>query len=82
MPEKNPSRPVESATAAPGEKRAASPRLSRASESGNGEVQQLLGVLDTARLNLAAADKESVTDQEAEASRDAAVARLRELGYE
>lgn len=75
-------RPVESATAAPGERRAASPRLARASESGNGEVQQLLGILDTARLNLAAAKQEGVTDQDAEQSRDAAVARLRELGYE
>lgn len=76
-------RPVEAASAAPGEKRSVSrPPLARASESGDGEVHKLLGDLDTARQNLAAAHREGVSDPDAEQSAAAARARLAELGYE
>ena len=46
------SRPVEAATAAPGEKRsAARPALAKASESGDPAVHQLLGAIYTAEQN-------------------------------
>lgn len=80
--QKSTSRPVEAATAGPGEKRAASPPLRRASESGDGEVHKLLGDLDTARQNLAAAKREGTEDPDAEQSAKDARARLAELGYE
>lgn len=83
MPDqKNPSSPVEAATAAPGEKRAASRPLAKASESGNPDVQKAIGDLETARLNLAAAKREGAEDPDAEQSAKAARAALRELGYE
>lgn len=63
-------KPVESATAAPGEKRSAARPLARGSESGDPAVQQLLAGRYTAHQN---------GDAEAEAAADAA---LRELGFE
>ena len=44
-------KPVEAATAAPGEKRSASRLLARASESGDPAVHQLLGAIYTAEQN-------------------------------
>ena len=75
-------KPVEAASAAPGEKRSVSPPLRRASESGDPEVHKLLGDLDTARQNLDAARREGVEDPDAEQSASAVRAHLRELGYE
>ncbi len=63
-------KPVEAATAAPGEKRAASRPLAKASESGDPAVQKLLGDRQTAYMN---------GDAGAEAQVDAALA---ELGFE
>jgi len=80
MPEQK--KPVESASAAPGEKRAVSPRLARASESGRGDVHVALGNLETARRNLEAAKREGVTDAEAEESAARARAELKDLGFE
>lgn len=86
MPDqKSTSKPVEAASAAPGEKRAASPPsrpLARASESGNPDVHQALGNLYTAEQNLAAAKREGVADPEAEQSAKDARAQLRDLGFE
>lgn len=83
MPEqKSTGKPVEAATAAPGERRAAARPLAKASESGNPEVHQALGNLETARLNLAAAAAEGVEDPDAERSAQAARQQLRELGFE
>lgn len=79
---KQPSRPVEAASAAPGEKRSVSPKLGRASESGDAAVHQALGNLYTAQQNLAAAKREGVEDAEAEESERQARAQLKELGYE
>jgi hypothetical protein len=74
---------VESASAAPGEKRSVSrPRLARASESGDPVVHKLIGDLETARLNLAAARLEGVRDPDAEQSEATTRAALRRLGYE
>lgn len=80
-------KPVEAATADPGESRAVSPPaatapLAKASESGDGEVQKLLGDRETARRNLEAARLQGVADPDAEASAAAVTARLAELGYE
>lgn len=44
-------KPVEAATAAPGEKRSASRPLAKASESGDPAVHQLLGAIYTAEQN-------------------------------
>lgn len=67
MADKNP----EAATAAPGEKRAAArPVLAKASESADAAVQELLAVIQAARLS---------GDRAAER---AAVERLNELGYQ
>jgi hypothetical protein len=74
-------KPVEAATAAPGEKRSASRPLAKASGSGDPVVHTLIGNLETARLNLAAAQREGVRDPEAEQSAAAARAQLEELGY-
>ena len=76
-------KPVESASAAPGEKRSVSrPPLRRASESGDPEVHKLMGDVDTARQNLDAARHEGVRDPDAEESDAVSRARLAELGFE
>ena len=75
-------RPVEAASAAPGERRAASPNLGRASESGHPDVHKALGDVYTAEQNLAAAKREGVEDPDAEASLKDARKRLRDLGVE
>ena len=82
--QKSPSpRPVEAATAGPGEKRAAvRPSLAKASESGNPDVQQALGNLETARLNLEAVRAAGAGDPEAEDAVARAQAALAELGFE
>ena len=80
--QKSPSpRPVEAASAAPGERRAASRPLAKASESGDPVVHQHLGNLETARRNLDAARQEGVSDPEAEESAKQARAALKDLGY-
>ena len=64
-------KPVEAATAAPGEKRAAPrPALLKASESGNADVHRILADLQAAQLN---------SDRAAE---QAARRQLNELGFE
>lgn len=76
-----PQRPVESTSAAPGEKRSAA--RPRASESGNPDVHKALGDLYTARQNLAAvraAKRENEDDYRAD--EQAALERLRDLGYD
>jgi hypothetical protein len=81
MPEK--AKPVESASAAPDERRSVSrPPLRRAAESGDAEVHKLLGDVDTARQNLDAARREGVRDPDAEESDKVSRARLAELGFE
>jgi hypothetical protein len=62
-------RPVEAATAAPGEKRSVSRPLARASESGDPAVQKLIADMYTAEQN--------GDDDQAEAARKA----LAELGF-
>lgn len=82
--QKNPAKPVEAATAGPGEQRATvrPPHLAKASESGDGAVHKLLGDLETARLNLAAAEHEGVRDPDAEQSAARSRAELRRMGFE
>ena len=85
MPDKD--KPVEAASAAPGEKRAATPPsakapLARASESGDPEVQKALGDLYTAQQNLAAVRAAQAANPAAEAAERHARDRLAELGYE
>lgn len=79
-------KPVEAASAAPGEKRAASPPaaapLGRASESGDPEVQKALGDLNAAQQNLATASAGQAAVPAAQAAVRDAQARLAELGYE
>jgi hypothetical protein len=76
-------KPVEAATAAPGETRAVSrPSLAKASEAGDPVVHKLIGDLETARRNLDAAQREGIADPEAEASAEQVRAALAELGYE
>ena len=94
MPETQPKResrqrPVESASATPGERRSASPPrnqsrpLREAAASGHPDVHKALGDLDAATRNLAVLPQGPVTrDPEAEAARDDALSRLKELGYE
>lgn len=78
-----PKKPVEAATAAPGEQRQASrPPLARASESGDPAVHQALADLYTAQQNLDAARREGTGDPGAEQSAAAARARLADLGFE
>lgn len=88
---KNPAdsgKPVEAASAAPGEKRSASrPRqLARASESGDPQVHQLLAERQTAQMNLAthkaAAEQSKAALEGLEEDVAAADAALAELGYE
>jgi hypothetical protein len=75
-------KPVESASAAPGEKRAAAaPRL-RAAESGDPEVHKALADLQSARMNLAGVrEAQDAKADEYEADEKAALDRLAELGY-
>jgi hypothetical protein len=76
-------KPVEAASAAPGETRAVSrPRPLPASTSGDPEVHKLIGDVETARQNLNAARREGVRDPEAEESDRVSRARLAELGFE
>lgn len=83
-------RPVEAASAAPGEKRsAARPEkpapapLARASESGNPDVHKALGDLQTAQMNLGVvAEGHDAADPDAVAAERDARARLRDLGFE
>jgi hypothetical protein len=77
-------KPVEAASAAPGEKRsAARPGLLPASESGDPEVHKALGDLHTAQQNLAVVrDAHAAEDLAAEAAEKDARRRLAELGYE
>jgi hypothetical protein len=76
-------KPVESASAAPGETRAVSrPQRVPASTSGDPEVHKLIGDVETARQNLDAARREGVRDPEAEESDRVSRARLAELGFE
>lgn len=64
-------KPVEAATAAPGEKRSASrPPLAKASESSDPAVHKLLADIQTAQMN--------GNDEQADAARTA----LAELGFE
>lgn len=82
------SKPVEAATAGPGEKRSASrppaaAPLARASESGDPEVHKALGDLHTAQQNLQyVRDAQAASDPAAEAAERDARARLAELGFE
>jgi len=72
--------PVEAASAAPGEKRSVS--RPRASESGDPAVHKALADLQTARQNLAAIREAPQPDEARyEAEEQAALDRLRELGY-
>lgn len=79
-------RPVESASAAPGEKRSASRPLAPASESGDPEVHKALADLQAAQMN--AQSHKDAADQAndlAEGNDEAvkkAKDRLAELGYE
>jgi hypothetical protein len=76
-------KPVEAASAAPGEKRSVTrPPLARASESGDPEVHKVLGDLHTARQNLAVvSDAHAAEDADAEAAEADALRRLEELGF-
>lgn len=81
------SRPVEAASAAPGEKRAAArPPLAKASESGDPAVQKVLADKQTAQMNAAMHEDEVRRAQAARTAheRQAAAAEdaLREMGYE
>ena len=82
---KNPAdRPVEAASAAPGEKRStARPGgLAKASEAGDPAVHKALADLQTARMNLAAAEAARGTeDADAKQDEKNALDRLHELGY-
>ena len=81
-------KPVESASAAPGEKRSAAPprRLAKASESGDPYIQKLLADRYTAEQNAAmaaAAADQSEADREAHEGHVAARTRqLNDLGFE
>jgi hypothetical protein len=79
-----PKKPVEAASAAPGEQRAVSrPPLARASESGNPEVHKVLGDLQTAQQNLAfIRESHAAADPAAEAAERDARSRLADLGFE
>jgi hypothetical protein len=81
--QKSGGKPVEAASAAPGERRAASRPLAKAAESGHPDVHKALADLQTARQNLAAVqDAHDTEDAEAEQAEKDALDRLRELGYE
>jgi hypothetical protein len=79
-------RPVESASAAPGEKRSASRPLGTAAESGDPAVHKALADLQTAQMN--AQTHRDAVDQAKDAAEGhdeeirKAKARLAELGYE
>ena len=79
-------RPVESASAAPGEKRSAARPLARASESGDPEVHRLLAERQAAQMNLAAhkaaADESGAALEGHEEKVAAADRALAELGFE
>lgn len=80
MPEQKSTKPVESATAAPGERRAVV--RPRAAESGDPAVHKALADLQTARQNLAAVRAARETqDPDAEADEKDALQRLADLGY-
>jgi hypothetical protein len=70
MPDQKPARPVEAATAAPGEKRSVSRPLASAAASGDPAVQKLLADRNTAAMN-------GDSDGQAQAT-----AALAELGFE
>jgi hypothetical protein len=75
-------KPVEAATAAPGEQRSASRSAAPASESGDPAVHKALADLQTARQNLADARAAEPPDvSKFEEDEKAALDRLRELGY-
>jgi hypothetical protein len=88
MADQKGSRPVEAASAAPGEKRSVvrPPALAKASESGDPAVQKLLGDRWTAEQNVAmhGAAAGSSAAQAAAHGEDVArlVAELAELGFE
>jgi hypothetical protein len=79
------SKPVESASAAPGEKRSAARPKVKAAESGDPVAQKAIADLQTARLNLEAAKGGEGRDAavaEAEQAVKDAEARLADLGFE
>jgi hypothetical protein len=76
-------KPVEAASAAPGEQRAVSrPKRAKASESGDPAVHKAIADMETARLNLDAAKREGKADPESEQHAADARAALEELGFE
>ncbi|MBO0813552.1 MAG: hypothetical protein J2P30_00125 [Actinobacteria bacterium] len=76
-------KPVEVATAAPGEKRSVTrPPLARAAESGDPAVQKALADLQTAQQNLAALRAAQADDPAAVAAEKDARDRLGKLGFE
>jgi hypothetical protein len=79
-------RHVESASAAPGEKRSASRPLARAAESGNPEVHKALADLQTVQMNAAmhkgAADSSAAAAEGLDEEIANAQAALADLGFE
>lgn len=74
-------RPVEAASAAPGEQRSAA--RPKASESGDPAVHKLLGDLETARRNLADVQNAKKEDEDAyKKDEQDAVKALKDLGYD
>ena len=83
----HPDRPVESASAAPGEKRSASRApLMKASESGDPAVHQALAELNAAQMNAQTHKDAAEASAEAAKGHDEAVQKakdaLADLGYE
>jgi hypothetical protein len=81
-----PGKPVEAATAAPGEKRSTSRPLARASESGDPAVHKALADLQAAQMNAQAHQDAADQAKDAAEGNDEAVQKakdaLAELGYE